>query len=57
MKFFVSAKNKLTKDKHDENTPYLEITGKALVHCYIVNNDYQYDSTVLYLFQINHLIN
>ena len=57
MKFFVSAKNKLTKDKHGENTPYLEITGKALVHCYIVNNDYQYDSTVLYLFQINHLIN
>ena len=28
--------------------PHLEITEVVLVHCNIVNNDYQYDSRVLY---------
>ena len=30
-----------------ENIPYLEITEVGLVHCSIVNNDYQQDSRVL----------
>ena len=30
--------------------PHLEITEVVLVHCNIVNNDYQQDSTVLYTF-------
>ena len=29
---------------------YLEITEVVLVHCNIVNNDYQQDSRVLYTF-------
>ena len=33
----------------------LEITGVALIHCNIVNNDYQQDSRVLYIFVPNQL--
>ena len=33
--------------------PYLEITEVVLVHCNIVNNDYQQDSRVLYTFVPN----
>ena len=31
-----------------------EITEVVLVHCNIINNDYQQDSTVLYLFVPNN---
>ena len=53
MKLFGSTKNKITKDKNGENVPHLEITEVALVHCNIVNNDYQDDSRVLYTFVPN----
>ena len=43
MKLLGSTKNKLTKDKNGENVPHLEITEVVLVHCNIVNNDYQED--------------
>ena len=33
--------------------PDLEITEVILVHCNIVNNDYQQDSRVLYTFVLN----
>ena len=33
--------------------PHLEITEVALVHCDIVNNDYQQDSRMLYTFVRN----
>ena len=33
--------------------PYLEITEVVLVHCNIVNNDYQQDSRALYTFVPN----
>ena len=33
--------------------PYLEITEVVLVHCHILNNDYQQDSRVLYTFVPN----
>ena len=33
--------------------PYLEITEVVLVHCNIVNNDYQQDLRVLYTFVRN----
>ena len=42
--------NKITKDKNADNVPHLEITEIVLVHCNIVNNDYQHDSRVLYTF-------
>ena len=56
MKLLGSAENKITKDKNGENVPHLEITEVVLVHCNIVNNDYQQDSQVLLLFQINLLV-
>ena len=48
-----SAENKITKDKNGENVPHLEITEVVLIHCNIVNNDYQQDSRVLYTFVPN----
>ena len=53
MKLLGSTKNKITKDKNGENVPHLEITEVVLVHCDIVNNDYQQDSRVLYMFVPN----
>ena len=44
MKLLGSNKTKITKDKNCENMPNLEITDVGLVHCNIVNNDYQQDS-------------
>ena len=53
MKLLRSTKNKITKDKNSENVPHLEITEVVLVHCNIVNNDYQQDSRALYTFVPN----
>ena len=53
MKLLGSTKSKITKDKNGENVPHLEITEVVLVHCDIVNNDYQQDSKVLYTFLPN----
>ena len=53
MKLLGSTKNKITKDKNGKNAPHLEITEVILVHCNIVNNDYQQDSRVLYTFAPN----
>ena len=53
MKLTGNTENKITKDKDGENVPYLEITVVILVHCNIVNNDYQQDSGALYTFVTN----
>ena len=53
MKLLGSTENKITKDKNGENVPHLEITEAVLVHCNMVNNDYQHDSRVLYTFVPN----
>ena len=53
MKLLGSTKNKIAKDKNGENIPHLEITEVVLVHCDIVNNDYQQESRVLYMFVPN----
>ena len=50
MKLLGSTKNKIAKNKNGENLPQFEITEVVLVHCNIVNNDYQQDSRVLYTF-------
>ena len=50
MKLLGSTKNKITKDKNGGHVPHLEIREVVLVHCNIVNNDYQQDSRVLYTF-------
>ena len=51
-KLLGSTKNKIIKNKNDKNAP-LEITEVVLVHYNIVNNDYQYDSRLLYSFVLN----
>ena len=43
-------KSKITKVRSGENVSDLEITEVVLVHCNIINNDYQQDSRVLYTF-------
>ena len=53
MKLLGSTENKITKDKNGENVPHLKIIEVVLVHCDIVNNDYQQDSRVLYTFVLN----
>ena len=53
MKLLGSTEIKITKDKNGENLTNLEITEVVLVHCSIVNNDYQQDSRVLYTFVPN----
>ena len=41
MKLLGSTESKIIKDKNGENVPHLEITEVVLVHCNLVNNDYQ----------------
>ena len=53
IKLLRSTENEITKDRNGENMPYLEIKEVVLVHCNIVNNDYQQDSRVLYTFVPN----
>ena len=55
MKLLGSTKNKITKDKNIENIPHIEIKEVVLVHCNIVNNNYQQDSRVLYTVVPNKL--
>ena len=50
MKLLGSTENKITKNKNGENVPNLEITEVVIVHCNIVNNDYQQDSRVVFTF-------
>ena len=53
MKSLGSNKSKISKNENDENFLPLEITEVVLVHCNIVNNDYQKKSRVLYKFVSN----
>ena len=50
MKLLGSTKSKITKNENSENVPHLEITEVVLLHCNIVNIDYQQDSRVFYTF-------
>ena len=53
MKLLGSTENKIVKDKNSENVQHLETTEVVLVHCNIVNYDYQQGSRVLYTFVPN----
>ena len=53
MKLLGSAENKITKHKNGEHVPSLEVVELVLVHCNLVNNDYQQDSRILYAFVPN----
>ena len=50
MKLLGSTESKITKDKNGENAPHLEVVELVLVHCNLVNNDYQQDSRILFTF-------
>ena len=50
MKLLGNTKSKITKDKNGENVPHLEIFELVLVHCNLVNNDYQQDSRIFFTF-------
>ena len=49
IKLLGSTQSKITKVENSENRSRLEITEVVLIHCNIVNNDYQKDSRVLYI--------
>ena len=53
MKLLGSTKSKIKQDENGENVSYLEISGVVLVHCNIVNKNYQQISRVLYTFVPN----
>ena len=53
MKLLGSTKVKVTKDKNSKYVPHLETTKVVLMHCNIVNNDYQQDSRTLHAFVSN----
>ena len=55
MKLLGSSESNITKDKNGENVPHLEVFELVLVHCNIINNNYQRDSRILYTFVRNKL--
>ena len=58
MNILGSTKTVIDKDKNGENILKLEIVEVVLVHCNLVNNDYQHTQRYyLLLFQIKHLDN
>ena len=50
MKLLGSTKSKITNDKNGEHVAHLEIVELVLVHCNLVNNNYQQNSRILYTF-------
>ena len=53
MKLPGSTENKINKDKNGENVPHLEIVQLVLIHCNLVNNNYQQNPRILYTFVPN----
>ena len=53
MKIVGGTKSKVTKNENGENVSNLEITSVVLVHCSIVNNNYQGNSRFLHIFVPN----
>ena len=53
MKLLGSTENKITKDKNDEDIAHLEIKEMVLIHFNIVNDDYQNNSRIFYIFVPN----
>ena len=53
MKLLGSTKKLVDKDKNGENVAKLESVENILVHCYLVKNNYQHISEVLFTFVPN----
>ena len=49
-KLFGSTECKITKDINGENVLHLEIVEIILIHCNLINNNYQQNSRILYTF-------
>ena len=45
-----STTSKIDKDKNGEDPPHLEVADTVLVHCNLVDNQYQRDSKILHSF-------
>ena len=56
MNLLGSAESKITKDKNGENVPHLEVVELVLIHCNLVNNDYQQDSRIFFTFITNKAV-
>ena len=50
VKLLGTTKSKITKDENGKNLPHLEINEVVLMHCNIVNYDYQQNSRFLYIY-------
>ena len=55
MKLLENTKSKTRKNENGKNVPCLKITELVLIHCNVVNNSYQQNSRVLYIFVPNRL--
>ena len=53
MRLLGSIKSKIKEDENGENVHYLETTEVVSIHCNVVNNSYQQNSRVLYIFVAN----
>ena len=55
MKLLGRHESKITKNKNGENVPHLEIVELLLniIHCNLVDNNYQQNSRILYTFVPN----
>ena len=53
MKLLGSTKKDVDQDKDGEDAPKLESVEVALVHCNLVNNNYQHASKLLFTFVPN----
>ena len=53
MSLFGSTESKITEDKNSENVPNLQVVEVVLVHCNLVNNDYQQNSRIFFTFVPN----
>ena len=49
-RFLGSSTNAITSEINGDLAPQMKSTDVVLVHCNLVNDDYQHDSRVLYLF-------
>ena len=48
MKLLGNTESKITKDKHGQSVPHLDTVEFVLIHCDLVNNNYQQNSRILY---------
>ena len=53
MKLPGSTESKITKNKNGENVPHLEVVELVLVHFNLINNYYQQDSRIFFIFVLN----